>query len=55
MKAFDKKVSLQLDKAIVAVEQSQARGDKRREEIARSWKRRLENWIFEEEKDKTHE
>lgn len=52
MRAFDKNVSLQLDKAIVAVEQSQERGDKRREEIARSWKRRLENWIFEDKEEK---
>jgi hypothetical protein len=43
---FDKKLSLELDKAVIAIEQAQAAGDKVREQYAREWKRRLEKKIF---------
>ena len=43
---FDPTLSLQLDKATVALEEAEAAGDAVRVEYAKAWKARLETEIF---------
>lgn len=52
-KPFDPALSLQLDKAQIALEEAQTKGDDMREKYAREWKRRLEAVIFQEQEEKS--